>query len=152
MLFCSTLHIKKRAAQKIYARHYPDEICPGSLNRIYHIRRELGKSTAEFAELTGLCQPVIKRLEKNGEIVPIRTMKKLAKALPEYPIWFIGGYDFMPERTLNERLMKAKMYRCHVLAETEKAIGARIRNGKLTEIPGERRMKRIKKYVSIIDE
>lgn len=122
------------------------------MNRVYQIRQKLSKTTTEFAEMTGLSLPVINQLEKSGKIVPIRTMKKLTKAFPQYPAWFIGGYDFMPERTLDERIMKAKMYRAHTLAETELAIGARIRNGKLTEAPGEKRRKRIAKYTAIIDE
>lgn len=51
------------------------------MNNVSTIRKSRGLSQAELADLVGVEQPTISRVERDSDSVTLRTLKQIAKAL-----------------------------------------------------------------------
>lgn len=90
--------------------------------RITKLRDFRGWSKATLSAKAGLSVRIIQACEF-GRIPPsVFTAKKLADAL-RAPIWYVGGYDHLPQKTLAEKIEKARRYRGHTKEEMAAALG-----------------------------
>jgi ribosome-binding protein aMBF1 (putative translation factor) len=90
--------------------------------RITKLRDFRGWSKATLSARANLSIPIIRACE-TGNIVPsVSTAKKLADAL-RVPNWYVGGYDHLPQKTLTEKMEKARKYRGHTKEEMAAELG-----------------------------
>ncbi|WP_319403186.1 helix-turn-helix domain-containing protein [uncultured Anaeromusa sp.] len=90
--------------------------------RITKLRDFRGWSKATLSARANLSIPIIKDCEC-GRILPtVATAKKLADAL-RAPIWYVGGYDHLSQKTLAEKIEKARKYRGHTKEEMASELG-----------------------------
>ena len=90
--------------------------------RITKLRDFRGWSKATLSARAGLSVRIIQACEF-GRILPsVFTAKKLADAL-RAPIWYVGGYDHLSQKTLAEKIEKARKYRGHTKEEMAAELG-----------------------------
>ncbi len=90
--------------------------------RITKLRDFRGWSKATLSIRAGLSVRIIQACEF-GRLPPsVFTAKKLADAL-RAPIWYVGGYDHLPQKTLAEKIEKARRYRGHTKEEMAAELG-----------------------------
>ena len=90
--------------------------------RITKLRNFRGWSKATLSTRAGLSVRIIQACEF-GRLPPsIFTAKKLADAL-RAPLWYVGGYDHLPQKTLAEKMEKARKYRGHTKEEMAAELG-----------------------------
>ena len=90
--------------------------------RITKLRDFRGWSKATLSARAGLSVRIIQACEF-GRLPPsVFTAKKLADAL-RAPIWYVGGYDRLPQKTLTEKMEKARRYRGHTKEEMAAELG-----------------------------
>ncbi|MDQ0340842.1 DNA-binding XRE family transcriptional regulator [Caldalkalibacillus uzonensis] len=110
-----------------------------------------------MAELTGLTPQNIRNIEKDvyecKTGLKVATAKKLAKPLDK-SIWYVGYYDKLTEKTLGQKLKKARLYHGHTLEEAAEYLGVdekTIRNWeKDIQLLRTDMLKRLKKYLEIL--
>lgn len=125
--------------------------------RIKKARMERNLYIYELARLVGASPTRISQIER-GEIgergLRVTTVKKLAKALNK-PIWYIGCYEKLPEKTFGQKLKKARLHHGHTQSEAAKILGVNaktIRNWELDyRTPSNDKMDLIKRYLEILN-
>src|SRR5690606_24179294 len=95
---------KREHTPLVHKVHGHEKDTPGI--RLRKARLEKNLFLRELAELTGLTPENIRNIEKDvyecKSGLKVTTAKKLAKALDK-PIWYIGFYDKLTEKTLGQK-------------------------------------------------
>lgn len=136
--------------KKLYS--HLDEESPGT--RIRKARLDKNLYLYELAELAGLTPEEISHIERGFIKIPKpKTVKKLAKVLSK-PIWYLGCYDKLPEKTIGQKLKKARLYHAHTLSDAAKYLGVNersIRNWeKDARKPLPDNLKKLEKYFGVL--
>lgn len=63
----------------------------------------------ELARASGVSVTSIGYIERNVVAASLPTLRKLSQVLKE-PVHFLGCFETMPEETLGQRIIKARMY------------------------------------------
>ncbi|WP_051296441.1 helix-turn-helix domain-containing protein [Anaeroarcus burkinensis] len=109
----TTTHVQK-------ALDISDSLSAGE--RITKLRDFRGWSKATLSARANLSIPIIQACETGNLSPSVSTAKKLAAAL-RVPIWYVGGYDHLPQKTLAEKIEKARRYRGHTKEEMAAELG-----------------------------
>lgn len=116
--------------------------------RITKLRDFRGWSKATLSARAGLSVRIIQACEF-GRLPPsVFTAKKLADAL-RAPIWYVGGYDHLPQKTLAEKMEKARKYRGHTKEEMATALGVEKKSIYNWSIKGVRPLPETEKKLSL---
>ena len=89
--------------------------------RITKLRDFRGWSKASLSARANLSIPIIQACEVGKFAPTVYTARKLADAL-RAPIWYVGGYDHLPQKTLAEKIEKACKYHGHTKEEMAAAL------------------------------
>ncbi|WP_207857892.1 helix-turn-helix domain-containing protein [Lucifera butyrica] len=119
--------------------------------RIRWARFEIGLDIVDVAREAGLCTGTISRIENGrAQTVEIETLRKLASVLNQ-PVWLLGCFDLLPEKTLAERIRKARLYHGLTKSEFAAKIGTNEKTVRLWErgkcSPTEKSMKILIPYL-----
>ena len=116
--------------------------------RITKLRDFRGWSKASLSARAGLSVRIIQACEF-GRLPPsVFTAKKLADAL-RAPIWYVGGYDHLPQKTLAEKIEKARKYRGHTKEEMATTLGVEKKSIYNWSIKGVRPLPETEKKLSL---
>ena len=79
--------------------------------RIHYARIESNMSKVDLAKKAGISLGALHLIENDlHKSIRIEMLKLLSHTL-NHPAWFLGAYDLLPEKTLAEKLFKARRYR-----------------------------------------
>ena len=108
--------------------------CQTSGQRIRYARVESNISKVILAKKAGISLGTLHFIE-NGlhKSIRIKILKLLAHALNR-PAWFLGAYDFLPEKTLAEKLFKARRYRLMTVEDAAAYFGISIKTYRKWEL------------------
>lgn len=116
--------------------------------RITKLRDFRGWSNATLSARAGLSVRIIQACEF-GRLPPsVFTAKKLADAL-RAPIWYVGGYDHLPQKTLAQKIEKARKYRGHTKEEMATELGVSQKSIYNWEVKGMRPLPETKNLLSL---
>ncbi|UZQ84327.1 helix-turn-helix domain-containing protein [Thermoanaerobacter sp. RKWS2] len=63
----------------------------------------------DLAEASGMSETAIGNLENNKKTPRIESLRRLSKVL-NVPIFYLGCFEQLPENTLGQRIMKARLF------------------------------------------
>lgn len=102
----SGIHIMKKKSMNIFEP--ADNLAtPGS--RIRHTRKSLDLTIRELAHSTGLTPEAISMIENDVNPPSLKSLRLLSTHLG-VPISYLGCFEDLPEKTLGDRLKKARLY------------------------------------------
>ncbi|WP_312421827.1 helix-turn-helix domain-containing protein [Anaerospora hongkongensis] len=80
---------------------------PGNtiVDRFHWARLRAGMDIVDLARAAGLNSATVSKVENGRQIPIVVTFRALAETLKQ-PVWFLGGYDVLPEDTLGSALEK----------------------------------------------
>ncbi|MBO2945771.1 helix-turn-helix transcriptional regulator [Paenibacillus sp. F411] len=85
-----------------------DSNTPGS--KIKAARIEANLSIRELAALSGLTPEAISMMENGVHPPSLKSLIKISACLNR-PIYYLGCFEALPEKTLGERIKKARLYK-----------------------------------------
>ena len=88
-------------------------------------RIQKGLYIVDAARESGLTTATISKIE-NGKPVELMTIRKLA-SLYNVPIWWLGCFENLPEKTFAQRVYKARIYHGMLWTEFALLIGVEMR-------------------------
>lgn len=65
---------------------------------------------AELAKLTGMAENTLSKIENGHVTSPNLSSIKKVSAVLNKPIWYLGGFDLLPDDSFAARLKKARLY------------------------------------------
>ncbi|WP_082420327.1 helix-turn-helix domain-containing protein [Paenibacillus sp. A3] len=83
-----------------------DDIPGGRLRKI---RQEKKLTVRDVSLMTGLTEATIMNIETGKTVPSLSSLRTLSEYL-DIPIYYLGCFEDLPERTLGERMRKARMY------------------------------------------
>ncbi|HHW18030.1 MAG TPA: helix-turn-helix domain-containing protein [Firmicutes bacterium] len=108
----------------------------------------------ELSDLTGLSTKTITNFEKGRREPLLPTLRILSKVL-QVPISYLGCFEKLPEHTLGQRIMKARLYHGLTRSEFAQALGVDVKtvfnweHERCAPLPPQCLM--LKNYLSVLD-
>ncbi len=93
---------------------------PGARIRLARIAR--GMTIEELAKASRMSQTAISNLENDKKTPRIKSLQKLSQIL-KVPIFYLGCFEQLPENTLGQRIMKARLFHGFTLREFAEILG-----------------------------
>lgn len=101
--------------------------------RIRWARYKKGLDIVDVARMANLSEGNLSRIENSrGGGICVTTIKNLSTLL-EQPIWFLGCYENLPEKTIGQRIRKARLYHGMTNKEFAESIGVNEKTVRLWE-------------------
>lgn len=90
------------------------------------LRMHQGLSVRQLARLIDIAPSSLSSIERIPRLTSIKTIKRIAEVL-NAPVSYIGAYEALPERTLQERMIKAIRYRGMTKREAADLLGVNVK-------------------------
>lgn len=135
--------------------NFPAELKDSPGARLRQIRLDRNMNIVDLAKSSGLSTITISYIELGQNKASLSTLKILAKIL-QTSVAFLGCFETLPEGTLGERILKARLFHGHTKREASKQIGVDVKTfwnweSNTTE-PTPKILPQIKSYLTILEE
>ncbi|WP_186332828.1 helix-turn-helix transcriptional regulator [Paenibacillus sp. FSL W7-1279] len=136
----------------------PSQNTPSDLNtpgsRIRAARSEANLSIRELAALSGLTPEAISMIENGIHPPSLKSLRKISTRLNR-PIYYLGCFEALPEKTFGERFRKARLFRGLTKDEAANKLGVdpkSILNWETDKVsPAKKHLSKVNQFLIIID-